>query len=61
MVITESIKLVLGVEQFGKSSDLSVILEDVQQVSYFHFLFLYASTLRHSMHSTEIFLSIFSL
>ena len=57
-ITTESIKLILDVEQFGVSSDLIVPTGNVQKVS-FPFFFFYASSLRHSMDSTEIPSSIF--
>ena len=56
---TESLKLVLDAEQSGASSDLIVPTRDVQEVSFFSFFFFYASSLRHSMDSTEISSSTF--
>ena len=52
-ISTESLKLVLDDEQSGASSDLIVPTRDVQKESFFSFFF-YASSLRHSMDSTEI-------
>ena len=56
-ISTESLKLVLDAEQSGASSDLIVPTCDVQKVSFFSFF--YASSLRHSMDSTEILSSTF--
>ena len=58
-ITTESIKLVLDVEQFGASSDLIVPTYDVQKMSFS--FFFYASSLRHFMDSIEMPLSNFSL
>ena len=56
-IATESIKFILDAEQSGASSDLIVPTRDVQKVSFS----FYASSLRHSIDSTEIPSSIFSL
>ena len=59
-IITESLKLVLDTEQSGASSDVIVPTRDVQKVSFFlSSFFFYASSLRHSMDSTEILSSIY--
>ena len=50
-ITTESIELVLDVEQFGMRTDLIVIALNVQKVSY---VFFYASLLRPSKDSTDI-------
>ena len=59
-ITTESIKLILDVEQFGASSDLIVPACGIQKAS-FSFFFFYASLLKLSMNSIEMPLSIFSL
>ena len=54
-ITTESIKLVLKVEQFGGSNDLIIPTPNIQKVLYF----FYVSSLRYSMDSTEMSLNIF--
>ena len=51
-ITTESIKLILDVEQFGTSSHLIISTENF-------IFFFYASSLKHSMDSTELPLSFY--
>ena len=51
-ITSECIKLVLNTEQFGRVAILASLPGDIEKV-------FYTSLLTHSMHSTEILLSIF--
>ena len=55
-ITTESTQLILDVEKFGASSDLIDPTQCTESVIVF---FFYESSLRHSMDSTEMPLSIF--